>query len=394
MSYTVRDFQSISGTVSGSYDYPASENGGSGSITLDWEEGVDIQVTVNDDPFQSSVRSCKQNIDLMTASVVATEVAQLASKAEAAKKISAGVVKGFFGLIQSEINQQMTELSASLGPKIQEINNISTRCLALKQQMEADFHRIRDRYIRLFGDLDQELNKRIRNLDRHAFSLRQISADPTGDSAKSKHVTTPMVSGQETHVVQTQLLTHSIRQGALSIIASANKSIIAGERLNKDMQTIREDIETEIQQQLLIPFVFVDVGLLTTCKGISNVKTLPFPGNDSTYMVPPSISTYDFARERPNPVPPYFLEWVNSTCLKRSKITPCNEGSIPIPVSLILNISRLFLFETLIPILPFEVNLKAFPMMLFKICLSLTGSLSIVTMSLGRLLTNDSLIFF
>ena len=258
MSYTVRDFQSISGTVSGSYDYPASENGGSGSITVDWEEGVDIQVTVNDDPFQSSVRSCKQNIDLMTASVVATEVAQLASKAEAAKKISAGVVKGFFGLIQSEINQQMTELSASLGPKIQEINNISTRCLALKQQMEADFHRIRDRYIRLFGDLDQELNKRIRNLDRHAFSLRQISADPTGDSAKSKHVTTPMVSGQETHVVQTQLLTHSIRQGALSIIASANKSIIAGERLNKDMQTIREDIETEIQQQLLIPFVFVE----------------------------------------------------------------------------------------------------------------------------------------
>ena len=223
MSYTVRDYQTISGRVSGSYSYPASESGGSDTITLDGDEGVDIVVTVQDDPFQSSVQNCKNNIDIMTASVIATETAQLASKAEAAKKISAGIVQGFFGLINSEINQQMTELSVSLGPKLQEIKNITMRCLALQQQMQNDFHRIRDRYVRLFGDLDRELKIRIQNLDQAAFLLQKIGSDSNEDNTKSRQVTTPLVSWKETQIAQSQMLTYSIRQSAMAIIRSANK---------------------------------------------------------------------------------------------------------------------------------------------------------------------------
>jgi hypothetical protein len=260
MSYTIRDNQTISGYVTGHYEYPASENGGSGSITLDWEEDVEIQVTVEDDPFQNSVQDCKQNIDLLTASVVATEAAQLASKAQASKQIGAGMVKGFFNLIQSEINQQMVELSTALVPKLQEIKNLVDRCRGLQHQMEADYHRIRDRYIRLFNDLDRELKTRIQSLDRAAFSFRQISADPAGESARSAQVTTPMVSGRETQVVQTQLLIHAIRQSAMAIIQSAHKSITSGKRLSKNMSNIQEDVTIENRQMLLLPIVFAEYG--------------------------------------------------------------------------------------------------------------------------------------
>ena len=92
MAYRIRDHQTISGTVSGSFRYPASENGGTQSVSMQWSEGVEILVTVDDDPFQQSVAVCKNDVDLMTASVVATEAAQIASKAEAAKKISGEVV--------------------------------------------------------------------------------------------------------------------------------------------------------------------------------------------------------------------------------------------------------------------------------------------------------------
>ena len=258
MAYRIRDHQTISGTVSGSFRYPASENGGSETVTLEWVEGVEILVTVDDDPFQQSVADCKNDVDLLTASVVATEAAQVASKAEAAQKISGEVVKGFFGFIQSTLTQQMTKLSMSLGPKLQEILNLSARCRALQEQMEKDYNRIKGRYVRLFEDLDKEFKKRIKNLDTEAFSLRLASADPVSDSSRSTLVATQTLGSRETQIAQSQLLTYAVKHSALSIISSASRSIDAGVRLREDISAINEDIKTDEEQTLLVPAVFIE----------------------------------------------------------------------------------------------------------------------------------------
>jgi len=225
---------------------------------MQWSEGVEILVTVDDDPFQQSVAVCKNDVDLMTASVVATEAAQIASKAEAAKKISGEVVKGFFGFIQSTLTQQMTKLSMALGPKLQEILNLSARCRALQEQMEKDYNRIKSRYVRLFEDLDTELKKRVHNLDMAAFSLRVASADPVSDSSRSSLVATQALGGRESQLAQSQLLTYSVKHSALSIISSASKSIAAGARLRESISAINEDLRIEAEQTLLVPAVFIE----------------------------------------------------------------------------------------------------------------------------------------
>jgi hypothetical protein len=258
MSYTRSARETISGTAHGRFSYPASEHGGTESVSLDWEEDINIQVTVDDDPFRRSVDDVKNHIDVLTTSVVATEAAQLVSKKASADNISDTVVKGFFGLIRGEISQQMMQLAAFLPPKLLELNNMANRCVALRQQMEQDFARISGRYNRLFNDLDNELKLRIQTLDRMVFSLHSKGSTAAIDAAKAANVTTPMITGQETQSAQAQLLIYTIRQRVSAMIHNAQERIGAGEKLNEGLRSIVEDLSTEKQCPVMVPVIIIE----------------------------------------------------------------------------------------------------------------------------------------
>jgi hypothetical protein len=190
--------------------------------------------------------------------VVATETAQLISKKESADKIGDSVVKGFFGLIRGEISQQMVQLATYLPPKILELDNQASRCIALRQQMEHDFTRISERYNRLFNDLDNELKLRIQALDRLAFSLHSKGSAAVVNNAKAANVTTPMVTGQETQSAQAQLLIYTIRQRVLAMIQKAQERIAAGEKLNEGLHSIVENLSTEKQCPVMVPVIIIE----------------------------------------------------------------------------------------------------------------------------------------
>lgn len=256
MSYTAKFSDRISGTVSGSVSYPASQNGGSTSVTLNWSEPVQIVVNVEDDPFQSSVHSCRTQVDMMTASVVATEAAQIASKAQSSKKVGAAIVDGFNGLIQSEISQQMTELEALMPPKLQELKALVDRCLMLRQQMARDFARIGDRYHRLFSDLDTELERRVRNLDQATFMLRDYAATDMAVGAGSSSITRTALSSGEQNGAISSIQSHRIRQRAFGMVESARKHLAASHFLLKGLRQIQCD---ELVQNVVPVFVPISV---------------------------------------------------------------------------------------------------------------------------------------
>jgi hypothetical protein len=194
----------------------------------------------------------------MTASVIATEAAQIASKKASSKKIGETVVQGFFGLIQGEIAQQMTELASAFPPKLQELKNFALRCVSLRKQMELDFHRIQERYDRLFGELDRELRLRIKTLDRAAFLMQQECSDPTSDCLKTSQITTPVLSGSEIQIAQTQIASYTIRQRALAMISSSHEHIASGVRLSETLGSICDDVSADTSQQILIPVLLVE----------------------------------------------------------------------------------------------------------------------------------------
>lgn len=177
MSYVRRYSEVVSRTVTVSWG--PSENGGSKSVTVDIPVQVNIHVDTN--PFDASVGRCNQNVNLLTSAVVATEAAQIASISKNSQKVAGTIVNGFFGYIRSEISQQITELVQKVDAHLLHLRELAKSCVAKQSQMEVDYHRISERYIKVFDDLNRELENRVYALNQPAFNFRNgCSAELSG----------------------------------------------------------------------------------------------------------------------------------------------------------------------------------------------------------------------
>ena len=166
MSYTKRYRQVIKETIE--YDFPASEKGGTGTITHEFP--INIEIEVNTNPFDNSIGYCNEQINILSGSVIATEAAQVASINLNARKISGTIVDGFFGLIRSEISQQVSELRPRVETLIIELMKHQESCIGKRTQMEQDYARIAERYLKLFNELDKEMYNRIQKMNQSAFA--------------------------------------------------------------------------------------------------------------------------------------------------------------------------------------------------------------------------------
>ncbi|MDE6562419.1 MAG: hypothetical protein K2K75_13640 [Muribaculaceae bacterium] len=201
MSYTRRFSRSVTIRYSGSVSYPASEHGGSVSYSGSASETVHFDVTVDTDPFDAAVDGMKNGVDLLTGSVVATEAAQLGAIDKASRKIGDTIVAGFFKTVRSDISQQITQLKINAEALLLQLNKLAERCREKQKQMGSDYHRIADRYIKIFTDLNTELENRIYSIDEPVFqatrTLDKIGSH-TGNEDAAAIVS--VTAGENAHV--------------------------------------------------------------------------------------------------------------------------------------------------------------------------------------------------
>ncbi len=169
MSYTRRFSRSITIRYSGSVSYPASEHGGTVSYSGSASETVHFDVTVDTNPFDEAVDDMKNGVDRLTGSVVAAETAQLASIDKASRKIGSTIVAGFFKTVKSDISQQIAQLKIHSESLLLQLKKLAERCREKQKQMGNDYHRIADRYVKIFTDLNKELENRIYSIDEPIF---------------------------------------------------------------------------------------------------------------------------------------------------------------------------------------------------------------------------------
>ena len=146
MSYSRRYSETVSKTVSKTVtvSYPASQNGGSKSVTVDIlaEIPVEVNIHVDTNPFDRSVEHCGNNVNLLTAAVVATESAEITSKEMNSNKVANSIIGGFFSLIRSDISQQIAELSQNIDAHLMHLKELAQVMPCKKKQMEGDYTRI------------------------------------------------------------------------------------------------------------------------------------------------------------------------------------------------------------------------------------------------------------
>lgn len=252
MSYTRRYSETVYQTRQ--YSYPASQSGGTGSITV--EVPIDINIHVDTNPFDDSVRQCGNNINLLTGAVVATESAEIASKAANSKRVASTIVGGFFSYIRSEISAQISELTQNVEAQLMHLKELAQSCIAKKTQMESDYRRISSRYGKIFDDLNNELSNRVYELDRPAFEFKKEIGGQQTRSTNDDLVNTISIFGSESGELQSNLCSSVAKNRALYTLVKIKEFILQQNNLEK---TIKQSMLNDNKSNtIFIPVCFVE----------------------------------------------------------------------------------------------------------------------------------------
>jgi hypothetical protein len=248
MSYSRRYHEVVSKTVTVSYSYPASQNGGSSSKSVTVDIPVDVNIHVDTNPFDRSVSSCNNTVNMLTGAVIATEAAQIASIDENAKKVARTVIEGFFKNIRFEISAQVMELKQKVDAHLMHLYELSKQLTAKQTQMEADYSRTANRYGKIFDDLNNELSNRIFELDKPAFHFKQLADNHSERVSDNDLVSIVAVSGKEGGNLQAKISASITKKRALDAINQANVFLIKQKRLQRTINQNMLDESAETQR--------------------------------------------------------------------------------------------------------------------------------------------------
>ena len=246
MSYRRSYRETIRIRYSGSvnYSYPASQSGGSGSVDYSGtvSEDVNVNIEVDTNPFDRSVSNCNGNVSLLTGAVVATQTAQVASINKNAQKVAGSIIKGFFDYIRSDISQQVMELSQRIDAQLLHLRELAKTCVAKQKQMETDYNRISSRYLKIFDDLNHELENRIFEIDKPVFVFKNKIDSHSSSISDNDLVSTVAVLGKESGELQAKMSASIAKKRALSTINQANVFLWKQKKLQS---TINSSMMTE-----------------------------------------------------------------------------------------------------------------------------------------------------
>jgi len=259
MSYSRQVKKTIAVHYSGSVSYGPSQNGGTAHYSGTVYEDVVVNVNVDTDPFDASSDLCRHTVDGLTASVTATEAAQVASIKNNSRRVGKTLIDGFFKTVRSEISQQINELKNIVDATLLKLQSDARRCGDMQRQMEVDYNRKCDQYLRIFNELDNELRNRIQNLDQPTFVFRSDADTLNSRLTGSDMVPTVSIAGGENARLGAQLSATLSKQRAYDTLGKARQFLMVHKHTN---ETINSSIvDSDSQGPLFLPVCYVEAAL-------------------------------------------------------------------------------------------------------------------------------------
>ena len=171
MSYTKQFNTTVHYSGSARTYVPAREKGRWENVHYEGDVPVQINVTVNTDPFDESVEGADAALAVVAGALTATEAAQVAQIEQSAKDISQTAINGFYRVLSSELSAQASESGSGVRSTAGLIARQGEQIARIHEQMDGDFHAIKARYLRIFAELDRELERRVKELDQAVFQI-------------------------------------------------------------------------------------------------------------------------------------------------------------------------------------------------------------------------------
>jgi hypothetical protein len=218
---------------------------------------VYITINVNTEPFDNSVYHLNHNVDGLGNSVVAMHAAQCAAIQQTAEEVSASLINGFYGLINTELSQQLQALDSAMKANFGLIQQQAQAMDNTHNMLANDFNRISSRYMKIFDDLDNECYKRIYELDKQAFKLAEQSKDrfSVGQSDTSAM---NMLSAEDTAVSKALLMLATANRKALDFIKSLRAYITQEQDMSELVSSILAEDTLDEAATLYLPALCVE----------------------------------------------------------------------------------------------------------------------------------------
>ena len=252
MSYSRTYHETVYGsrTVTVHYDYPASENGGSGSesVTVDIEIPVTIDIDVDTNPFDRSISSANRQCKSAYWFCCCDRSRSCCSKIKGSKAVADTIIEGFFGLIKSEINQQLTEIKPKVEALLVEMLQHQESCVLKKNNLKVILEEYPERYSKIFLTW-------IKNFATE-FLLNQSAVGVHGTLTTRVHRSFSDISSgvatiynkEGSYHLQSMLFATSLKTKALSLIESA-KIIYSLKNLSAQLHQILSQEEKELSNK-------------------------------------------------------------------------------------------------------------------------------------------------
>lgn len=240
----------VSGSVTTSY--PASKVGGVKTVHYSENVPVTINMYIDTDSFDASIVDQKARVESLTAAVAAMNTAQVLTINENSKLIADHMVDGFYNTINSELTLQQTEKKSDIQAKFGLMKSIADQIANTHLRMEDDLAKLKKHYSKIFSGLDEDLEKRIYELDKNAFNLSTNVKDGIVSGAYSYNI--PVVINEINNTSSASLLISNARLNNKT--SDIIDKMLSNVEANKDyMKSLSAVMDSESLKEATVEFV-------------------------------------------------------------------------------------------------------------------------------------------
>ncbi len=329
MSYTQTFSSAINVSGSVTVSYPPSEHGGTKTAYYEQTVPVNMNVTVNTNPFEQSVQNANLSVDGLTASVAAMNAANCAAIAECSEQVSDGIINGFYNLIRNDVTTKKAETNTLLQTKSALLLEHSKAVTDKHDRMLKDFEREKAKYSAVVSELDKELERRITELNKPAFRLsRNVKQEVVVRPYLSQAAETADLLGRGSSAREKIAIT-GLRDKVSVVLHKLGESLISNLRYREEMSNAlwSRGAEEEKQQEY-IPVAYCVSDSIETRQSIRRCFSSDVPGKErilekaDTYLGANGNESRDIPDEELNLIEQAFSNMVQDSY---TELTEHNE---------------------------------------------------------------------
>jgi hypothetical protein len=229
---------------------------------------------VDTTPMAESVNTVNASVVTVGIAVTAMEAAVVKTEHEASDTICGNINKGFFLLMRSQVSQKLAANYSIVNSKLMSMAQIAKSIDSMRSQMENDFQMIKRRYMKLFHQLDKELDTRIRELDKPAMDIAAMRTSLIINRIRNDSAAV-LFYGHDSQTVSQLALSARLKNKTNKTLAAITNNACNSQTYSKTIVHMMENIAEKENTQVFFPVLFTEESSMFASSNALNEVYLP-----------------------------------------------------------------------------------------------------------------------